>query len=126
MHNYKFSTRSLKRLETCEQSLQTLMKLAIGDPRCPVDMTILEGHRTLAQQKKYVEQGTSHTLKSKHLFQPSRAVDVAPFPIDWNDISRFEMLAAHIKTVAKENGITVYWGGDWRGWRDCPHWQTEK
>ena len=60
---------------------------------------------------------------SKHNPMPSMAVDVAPYPIDWEDEGRFYMFAGWVMCVAmrlfEEGQIThtLRWGGDWnRNW----------
>ena len=35
----------------------------------------------------------------------------------------FEALAKEFKKVAKEKGIEVVWGGDWKNFKDLPHFQ---
>jgi len=51
--------------------------------------------------------------KSKHNYLPSLAVDVAPYPIDWNNIQRFKDMAKSYIESAKEEGIKIVWGADW-------------
>lgn len=53
--------------------------------------------------------------KSKHNSQPSLAVDVAPYPIDWKDERRFILFAGFVMGIAKAKGINLRWGGDWNG-----------
>lgn len=87
----------------------------------PFDITITEGIRTLEKQKEYVAKGTSWTMKSKHL--TGDAIDMVPYPVDWNDKSRFNTMADHVLAAAKELGIKVRWGGDWNQNGD---WKDEK
>lgn len=62
---------------------------------------------------------------------PSNAVDIAPYPIDWNDRERFTYLAGHVKMAAHMLGIKVTWGGDWNNnnevkdnnFDDLPHFE---
>ena len=63
--------------------------------------------------------------KSKHNMKPSLAVDVAPYPIDFKDILRFVMFSDLVKMVAKQLGIDVVWGGDWRSFKDYVHWELK-
>ncbi len=59
------------------------------------------------------------------------AVDLAPFPIDWNDIARFDRLAGLMFRAASIEGVTIRWGADWdrdgkpreRGESDSPHFE---
>ena len=115
----KFSQRSQERLSTCHPDLQKIMNTAIQH----FDFTVLEGQRTLEKQRQYLKEGKSKTLKSKHLLNPSRAVDIAPYPIDWEDIKRFKELAWLIKGIAKELQIEIIHGGDWKTFKDYPHFE---
>ena len=59
------------------------------------------------------------------------AVDVSPFPIDWNDANRFHHFAGYVLAVAQSLDIKIRWGGDWNGdlqfktekFRDLPHFE---
>jgi len=59
----------------------------------------------------------------RHNKSPSRAVDLAPYPIDFQDIKRFEILGWFVKGLAKGLGIKVIWGGDWANFRDWGHFE---
>lgn len=61
--------------------------------------------------------------KSKHNSEPSLAVDVAPYPINWNDPVRFVELSKIIKRIADELAVQVIWGGDWSHFPDLAHWE---
>lgn len=119
--SYKFGSRSLKRLEGVHCDLVKVMMHAISIS--DLDFTVLEGRRTLATQKKYLAQGATRTLKSRHL--TGHAVDVAPLigsKVRW-DWPLYNRLAKIIKQAAKEVGVKIEWGGDWRTFKDGPHWQ---
>lgn len=45
----------------------------------------------------------------------SRAVDVTPYPIDWNDRDRFMHFAGIVRGIASQLGIKIRWGGNWDG-----------
>ena len=68
---------------------------------------------------------------SKHNKLPSKAVDVAPYPIDWNDPDRFYHFAGYVRGIAEGMGIKIRWGGDWNGnfdlkdqnFYDLPHFE---
>lgn len=96
-----------------------------------LDFTVLEGHRTRQDQEKALTEGKT-TLpwpKSKHNTFPSLAVDVAPYPIDWDDARRFYYLQGFIRGVASQMGIKIRQGADWDGdgllndqtFHDLPH-----
>jgi len=93
-----------------------------------IDFVVLEVLRTLGRQKELVAKGASKTMKSRHLAGKdglSRAVDLAPKDggqISWS-WPLYHKLAAVIKQAAAEVGVPVEWGGDWRTFKDGPHWQ---
>ncbi len=79
------------------------------------DCTILEGHRGEERQNFLEESGQSKVRypDGKHNSTPSNAVDVAPYPIDWEDRERFVLFAGFVLGVARAQGIKLRWGGDW-------------
>ena len=76
---------------------------------------------------------------SKHNSYPSKAVDIAPYPIDWNNRKRFILLGGYVEGIAKmlkEKGIidsNIVWGADWDSdnymndhtFIDLPHFQVQ-
>jgi len=107
----QFSERSRHQLNTCSPELQVLFNQVVRRYDC----TILEGHRDQRTQNEYYRTGKSKLRypKGKHNFRPSRAVDVAPYPINWNDTKRFYHFGGYVKGVADELNIPIRWGGDW-------------
>jgi peptidoglycan L-alanyl-D-glutamate endopeptidase CwlK len=79
------------------------------------DCIVLEGYRNEEAQNRYFEEGKSKLRypHSKHNKQPSLAVDIAPYPVDWNDRERFYYFAGYVKATAAQMGIPLRWGGDW-------------
>ena len=129
---YKFSKRSADKLATCHPDLQKVMNEVIKH----YDITILEGVRTVERQRELVEQGKSKTMRSKHLSQLdgySHAVDVALWPIDWNDREKWIMFAGFVKGVAAAIGVKITSGIDWdddmsikdHSFFDGPHFQLK-
>lgn len=111
-----FSKKSLDILYTCDQKIVLVMSHAIKI----INFSVLEGLRTLETQKRYLKEGKTKTLKSKHLCtkitSQSRAVDILPFPFgpnDWGNRERFSLLAGVILGTAESYGISMRWGGDW-------------
>ena len=117
----RFSRLSEERLATCEMPLQELFHFVIQH----VDCSILEGHRGEERQTEAYHSGHSKLKwpNSKHNKNPSRAVDVAPYPIDWDDIMRFREFGHYVKGVADVLGIKIRWGGDFPTWKDYPHFE---
>lgn len=133
-----FSARSLAQLATCHPDLQVLFREVIRYWDC----TILEGYRGKEAQEAAFAAGTTqlHYPRGKHNQQPSMAVDVTPYPIDWHDTSRFHLFAGFVLGVAtqlRRHGMMDYgvrWGGDWNGdglvrdetFRDLPHYELKE
>ena len=107
----RYSARSRGHLETCHKDLQRLFNEVIK----VYDCSILEGHRSLERQHQLVEARKSKVKLSKHNYRPSLAVDVAPYPIDWQDTDRFVHFGLYVLDVAKEMSVEIRWGGDWDG-----------
>ena len=139
-----FSRSSRSRLDTCDPALRRLFTEVVKRSDC----TILEGARSDARQAELFRQGKSKLdgVKRRSKHQPgndglSRAVDVAPYPIDWRvqraDVAtRWLLFAVIVLEAADEIGVSVRWGGDWscdwdrvsdpRGdqrFNDWPHWE---
>lgn len=106
-----FSTKSAAHLATCDDRLQKVFHAVIQRRDC----TVLCGHRSMEAQEEACRQGTSkvHWPNSQHNNNPSKAVDVMPYPIDWNDRERIAHFAGFVLGVAEGMGINVRWGGDW-------------
>lgn len=87
------------------------------------------GLRTLAEQRKLVAAGASKTLKSRHLAGKtnglSHAVDLAVTlegKVRW-DWPLYSDLARQIKAAAINENVPIEWGGDWKSFKDGPHFQ---
>lgn len=106
-----FSAKSLAKLATCDQRLQQVAHEAIQD----FDFSVIAGHRNREDQDKACAAGFSKTPwpTSNHNCIPSRAMDLAPWPIDWKDVKRFKGLAKCVLAAADKLGIKIRWGGDW-------------
>lgn len=86
---------------------------------------VIEGLRTKDRQEQLVAKGASKTMKSRHL--NGSAIDFIPINYDgdnvWNDWNAFSRIAGNIKQTAKDLGVDVTWGGDWKTFKDGPHIQ---
>lgn len=107
----QFSKQSLERLATCHPRIQEVLNEAI----LYYDFAILYGHRGKEEQDKAVleKKSTKVWPTSKHNSLPSMAVDVAPYPIDWNDLARFALLVGFIIGLARKRGLHFRSGLDW-------------
>lgn len=109
MSNVKLSARSTERLNSIRMDLRKVVLRAFET--VPFDVSVLEGFRNKDRQQELFNAGKSKTLNSRHL--TGNAVDLAPYPIDWNDTDRFKILAEHMFAAAKELNVTIRWGGNW-------------
>jgi len=102
----RYSSSSKTKLKTCHPDIQKVFNEVIQH----VDCTVLEGVRTKERQEELVRTGMSQTMNSRHLEQNdgySYAVDVAPYPIDWNDRDRFILFAGFVLGIAKSMDIDL-------------------
>lgn len=131
----KFSQESFSKLSTCHIDLQVLFFEVVRNFDCKV----LEGYRNQEDQEKAFEKGNTklHYPYGKHNLQPSMAVDVAPFPINWQNIKRFYLFAGYVLATAEQLKLqgkmthAVRYGGDWdqdfdiddQSFRDLVHFE---
>lgn len=144
MYNYGLASKN--HLAAVAKPLRDVFMSAIKI----VNIQIIDGIRTFAEQERNIRTGTSRTLNSKHLPQAnagnlSKAVDAVVYPVDWNALERgfiavkkvdpelkvlehFHMLGI-LKGIAHEQGVKVRQGIDWDGdgnfanqtFNDMPH-----
>jgi hypothetical protein len=123
----KFGTSSLTQRATLHPDLKRLVDEVIKH----VDFSITCGYRNQADQDAAVAKGLSQVKfpNGKHNTLPSKAMDVAPYPINWNDTEAFTLLAGVFFGVAAVLGIKLRLGADWDGdfntlehsFKDRPH-----
>jgi peptidoglycan L-alanyl-D-glutamate endopeptidase CwlK len=122
----QLSESSLNKLQGVHPDLVKVVVRAIQIS--PVDFTVTCGVRTAAEQKKLVAKGASTTMNSRHIPGKdglSKAVDLAALQggaITW-DWAYYHKIAAAMKQAAKELGVSIEWGGDWKTFKDGPHFQ---
>ncbi len=119
--SFNLGKRSIKRLIGVNPDLVRVVKRAIG--LTEVDFTVLEGMRTLARQRKLFASGASKTLNSRHL--TGHAVDLGAYVdrrVAW-DWPLYYTIADAMKYAADIEGVEIEWGGDWKSFKDGPHWQ---
>lgn len=118
---YKLGPRSLMRLKGVHPDLVRVIKRAIEIST--VDFTVLEGLRDPVRQRALVAAGASQTLNSRHL--DGHAVDLGAWvdeQVDWS-WPLYDKIAEAMKAAAAELKIPIEWGGDWKTFRDGPHFQ---
>ncbi|KKK64530.1 hypothetical protein LCGC14_2983240 [marine sediment metagenome] len=106
-----FGRASKRRYETLHYLLQKILDRAIQ----VTDFSILCGYRNEQEQEEAFVKGNSkrHYPDSKHNQNPSIAVDLVPYPIDWENRDRFIFLAGVIFTIAQQLEIKIRFGGNW-------------
>ena len=143
----KFGNASLQKLATCDTKLQQVMNEVIKR----IDISIQFGHRTVQEQQelfakgrklvngKWIKVGKTVTnmdgvvKKSMHNYYPSKAIDITPYPLDWNDINSFIKVKDVVFEEANKLGIKLTWGADWDGdgniaehkLQDYPHYEIK-
>tara|TARA_R100000781_G_scaffold8792_1_gene7761 strand:+ start:181 stop:579 length:399 start_codon:yes stop_codon:yes gene_type:complete len=103
----RFGKRSRERLKGVDSKLVNVLNEVVKY----FDITVIEGLRSQERQNELVAQGKSKTKFGKHV--QGKAVDIAPYPIDWNSRDDFHYLGGFVLGVASKMGIDVRWGGDW-------------
>jgi peptidoglycan L-alanyl-D-glutamate endopeptidase CwlK len=154
MTNYALGTKSINKLEGVRSDLIRVVKRAIE--LATQDFMVLEGVRTEKRQRELYGQGRSAaelikagvdpslakpsakvvtwTLKSNHFKQADgfgHAVDLVPYPVDWNTLSKFDAIADAMMQAADELGVKIRHGADWdmngkrreKGESDSPHFE---
>ena len=120
--SYKLGTRSLQNLSGVHPDLVAVVKLAISITE--QDFTVIEGIRNINRQRDLYKAGKSTTMNSRHI--TGHAVDMVPWPVDWEDLERFEVMAEAMKIAAEELDIPIVWGGDWKSFYDAPHFELDR
>ena len=115
----RFSHESFSKLATCHMDLQVLFYEVIKY----FDCTILQGHRNQVDQEAAFAAGKTklHYPYGNHNKIPSMAVDVAPYPLNFNDTRLLCWFGGYVLGIAqklKDEGkmsYSVRWGGSWEG-----------
>jgi peptidoglycan L-alanyl-D-glutamate endopeptidase CwlK len=129
----KFSKKSLDRLNQCDARLVAIFTEVVK----VFDCTVLEGYRSEIEQNRLFEQGKTKVKypNGRHNKKPSLAVDVMPYPVDWQDRERMCYFAGHVMAIAKTMfNTTLRWGGDWdldtdladNVFDDLPHYEIRE
>ncbi|MFU9002911.1 M15 family metallopeptidase [Proteus sp. TSJ240517] len=122
MSKFRLSRRSEENLRGVHPDLVEVVRRALEIT--DIDFMVIEGKRNEARQRQLVASGKSQTMNSRHL--TGHAVDCAPLvnnQIPWNDWPYFKKVADAMMQAAKELGVDVEWGGNWKTFKDGPHFQ---
>lgn len=118
---FKLSNKSLDRLKGVHPDLVKVVKRSIE--LTDVDFSVGEGLRTIERQKELVAKGASQTMKSRHL--TGHAVDlyaIVDGTVSW-EWKYYSKISDAVMKAAKELGVDVEWGGNWKTIKDGPHFQ---
>lgn len=131
---YTLSQRSLDKLQGVNPRLVSVVKRAIE--LTTQDFMVLEGLRTKERQAELYAQGrtapgniVTWTMQSRHI--DGDAVDLVPYPLDWNDTGKFDAISRAMFKAAGELNVAIRWGADWndngkpreKGESDSPHFE---
>ena len=131
---FKLGAKSMSRLDGVDIRMVAVVKRAIQ--LSEVDFSVLEGLRSKSRQAELYAQGrtapgkiVTWTMTSKHVV--GTAVDLVPYPLDWNDLKKFDAIAKAMFAAAKELNVNIRWGADWnqngkvreKGETDSPHFE---
>lgn len=119
---FRLSQRSLDRLQGVDESLVSVVKMAITLTK--IDFGVTQGLRTLEMQKELVAKGDSQTMKSKHL--DGRAVDLVAYiggKVSWR-LHVYDEIADAMAAASNALGVPVRWGGAWTV-PDIGYWASE-
>lgn len=132
-----FSQSSSTKLDTCDPRLRRVAERVAEVWDC----TVLAGRRGPEEQDRAHEEGNSgvrwpegrhncpdlgdygrwrageipRKMVREDVTRTARAIDIAPYPIDWRDRERFCLFAGLVLATARELGVRLRWGGDWNG-----------
>lgn len=108
---FRLSKRSLARLDGVDDRLVRVVKAAITYTE--VDFGVIQGLRTIEEQRELVRKGASQTMKSKHI--TGEAVDVMAYigsRGSW-EMSLYDNIADAFKLAAIEEDVKIRWGAAW-------------
>lgn len=111
MNAWKYGKASERHLSEVDERIVRVARRALT--LSSVDIAVIDGRRTEAEQRAYMAAGASWTLNSRHL--TGHAIDVAPY-VDgkprW-DWSLFFPVARAFHEAAELEGVALRWGGVW-------------
>ena len=121
---YVLGTVSKNNLKGVHPDLVKVVEKAIT--LTEIDFRVTEGLRSKTRQIELVNKGASKTLNSRHI--TGHAVDVVALigvSVRW-DWPLYDKIAKAFKQSAKELNIPIVWGGDWKTFKDGPHFELDR
>lgn len=118
---FQLSQASLNKLQGVQPQLVAVVQRAIQIS--PIDFKVVEGLRTLERQKQLLAQKATTTLRSRHL--TGHAVDLCALVNNQvtYEYQYYTQISETMKSAAKELGVVIEWGGDWKTFKDGMHFQ---
>ena len=123
---YKWGKKSSDLLATCDKKLQDLANMMLE--RSEFDLTITDGYRDETAQNFAYVNGKSNARfgQSKHNEFPSKAIDICPYPINWDENDRrWQEMALNAMWCAGKLGFEITWGGSFKKLIDKPHFELK-
>ena len=121
-----YSPRSLRSLHGIHPDLRRVIDRALQSS--PLDFTVIEGLRNKDRQRQLVASGASKTMNSRHL--TGHAVDLLPLNPETGKGEfawpLYDVLGPAVKAAAKKEGVPIVWGGDWKSFKDGPHFELDR
>ena len=121
---YVLGTVSKNNLKGVHPDLVKVVEKAIT--LTEIDFRVTEGLRSKTRQIELVNKGASKTLNSRHI--TGHAVDVVALiggSVRW-DWPPYDKIAKAFKQASKELNIPIIWGGDWKNFKDGPHFELDR
>ena len=118
---FKPGKKSLSNLKGVHPDLIKVVKRALALTEC--DFTVTEGLRTKERQAQLLKEKKTTTSNSRHL--TGHAVDLAAWvnnTVSW-DWKYYYQIADAMKKAASELNVSIDWGGDWKKFKDGPHFE---
>ena len=134
-----FGGSSRKQLDTCRSEIIETLEIVVVE----YDIKVLEGRRSWDRQAQLLEEGRTKVGPGESKHNPpklpdgsedtewlSDAVDVVPYPIDWNDMRRFIYMIGLIIGTGRVLGYNFRSGINWdedqilfddQNFNDAPH-----
>jgi muramidase (phage lysozyme) len=88
-----------------------------------IDLVVASGNRDEAKQQEAIALGWSQTKESNHIGGNAMDVWALKDGAVTFDQGIQDKVSKYMKAAAQELGVSVGWGGDWRGFKDRPHFE---
>lgn len=126
---YNFGKTSLDRMEGVHPLLRECAERVLSYEIMDLTVPPYGGLRTIEDQRELVARGASQTLNSLHRVQSTgygHAIDLVPYPVNWDDTFRFALMGSLMFRAANEIVMPLDWGGHWKRFKDYPHFQLPR